>query len=64
MFETPANQKTVTIKLKRRNVIDMMLASTEIQGAAQKAGESGEKWVYLHDVLKEQLEAFDRKQEK
>lgn len=63
MFETPLNQKTVTIKLKRRYVIDLLLACDSIQDAAQKAGESGEKWIYLHDVLEEQLNSFDSKQE-
>ena len=64
MFETPVNQKTVSIKLKRRYVVDLMLACAEIQDAAQKSGESGEKWAYLHDTLKEQLNAFDAKQER
>ena len=43
MFETPANQKTVTIKLKRRNVIDMMLASTENSGVQRRRPERAER---------------------
>lgn len=55
MFETPANQRTVTIKLKRCYVVDLLLLC-----AAQDT-KLGSKWAYLHDLLKEQLDAFDEK---
>ena len=63
MFETPANQKTVTIKLKRGYVIDLLLACLRCAEAAAAGGESGAKWDYLHDELREQLDAFDKKLE-
>ena len=63
MFETPANQRTVTIKLKRRYVADLLLACLRCAEAAKDGGESGTKWDYLHDTLREQLDAFDKKLE-
>lgn len=63
MFETPANQRTVTIKLKRGYVVDMLLACLRCSEAAKDGGESGAKWDYLHDELRAQLDAFDKKLE-
>ena len=53
------NQKTVTIKMKRIELCDLILACTN---AMQNANDGGEKWKKLHDMLKEQLDAFDEKQ--
>lgn len=63
MFETPANQRTVTIKLKRGYVVDLLLACLRCAEAAKEGGERGTKWDYLHDTLREQLDAFDKKLE-
>jgi hypothetical protein len=49
------NQKTVTLKLKRIEVCDLMLACSALS-------EEGEKWIALHDTLKEILKDFDNKQ--
>lgn len=43
MFETPANQRTVTIKLKRGYVVDLLLACLRCSEAAKDGGESGTK---------------------
>ncbi len=58
MFKTPLNQRTVTLKLKRRDVVDLLIACAEC-GAA----EEGSKWALLHDAIKQQLTNFDEKQE-
>lgn len=52
------NQKTMTIKLRRIDVCNLLLACT---CAKSNANDGGEKWQKLHDTLKEQLEAFDEK---
>ena len=62
MFETPLNQKTMTVKLKRIEVCDMLLACTALSIAAKKDGESGQKWDALHEKLKAALDEFDKKQ--
>jgi hypothetical protein len=62
MFETPLNQKTVTCKLKRIEVCDLLIACTAISSAAKKDGETGHKWDNLHDKLKQILDSFDEKQ--
>lgn len=50
------NEMTVTMKLKRIEVCDLLLACT---AAKQRAGDGGKKWEDLHDKLREILEAFD-----
>ena len=50
------NQKTVTLKLKRIDVCDLMLACTAI---AEETGAN--KWNELHDNLLAILDAFDEK---
>lgn len=61
MFETQINEKTVTIKLKHRYVVDLLLACETVGMAALAGHESAEKWDYLHDLIREQLDAFDEK---
>ena len=61
MFETPINEKTVTLKLKRGYVVDLLLATLHCAEAAEQGGESATKWDFLHTVIREQLDAFDRK---
>ena len=62
MFETPLNQKTVTCKLKRIEVCDLLIACTAISSAVKEDGETGQKWDNLHDKLKQILDDFDKKQ--
>lgn len=63
MFKTPLNQRTVTLKLKRRDVVDLLVACAACGESALKGGETCRKWDYLHAVLQQQLIAFDEKQE-
>lgn len=50
------NEKIVTLKLKRIDVCDLLLATTII-----KQDSGAEKWKNLHDKLKVILEDFDKK---
>ena len=52
----PYNQKTVTLKLKRAELCDLLLATTSL-----KHSTNAEKWGTLHDKLKEILDDFDDK---
>lgn len=58
MFETPLNQKTVSLKLKRIELCDLMLACTALDDAT----EDTKKWATLHEKLKAILAEFDKKQ--
>jgi hypothetical protein len=58
MFETPLNLKTVSLKLKRIEVCDLLLACTALSDATDNA----KKWSDLHDKLQEILNEFDKKQ--
>ncbi len=51
------NDKTVTIKLKRREVCRMMMACTIVS----QIRDSSPEWTELHDKIQEQLYAFDQK---
>lgn len=55
-MKTPYNEKTVTLKLKRIDVCNLLLATTALSD-----GENREHWKVLHDKLKEILEEFDDK---
>ena len=55
MFKS-LNEKTVTLKLKRIEVCDLLIATTSL-----KHSSGAEKWSRLHDKLKEILEEFDEK---
>ena len=52
------NKKTMTIKLRRGDVCDLLLACSYV---GKNADGDGEKWKKLHGLLMEQLEAFDAK---
>lgn len=60
MFKTPLNQKTVTVKMKRIDLCDLLIACTALDDATD---ENTTKWAKLHDQLKEILDDFDSKQE-
>ena len=66
------NGKTVNVKIKRHELIDLMMACTELKFAfkedlanakdndAKRIAEGGmRKWENLHEILKQQLNAFD-----
>lgn len=59
MFETPLNERTVTVKIKRIDLCDLMLACTALDCDTD---ENTTKWAKLHDKLKDILVAFDSKQ--
>lgn len=61
MFETPLNQKTVTVRIKRIELCDLLLACTAVSSAAKADGETGKKWDDLHDKLCAILDDFDKK---
>lgn len=50
------NEKTVTLKLKRIDVCNLLLATTALSD-----GENREHWKVLHDKLKQILDEFDEK---
>lgn len=60
MFKTSLNEKTVTVKMKRIDLCNLMLACTALDNATD---ENTTKWATLHDQLKEILDDFDSKQE-
>lgn len=50
------NQKTMTVKLSRIEVCDLLLAC-----AACEAETEAKKWGELHEKILKQLDAFDKK---
>jgi len=57
MHRVPLNMQTITIKLERLKVLDLMLACSLV---AASDG-AGKKWGYLHDELKAAVDAADEK---
>lgn len=57
MHRVPLNMRTITIKLDRLEVLDLMLACSLV---AASDG-AGKKWSYLHDELKAAVDAADEK---
>lgn len=55
-MKTPHNYKTVTLKLDRIDLCNLILATTSL-----KIDTKAEKWGVLHDKLKAILEDFDEK---
>lgn len=53
------NEKTVTVKIKRIQLCDLLLACSVLDKASDKGTK---KWRELHDQLKEILDDFDKKQ--
>lgn len=50
------NEKTVTLKLERRDICNLLIATTLLKHETK-----AEKWGLLHDKLKAILEDFDEK---
>lgn len=48
------NGRTVTLKMTRREVCDLLLICNGMEGA---------KWSKIHDKIREQLDKFDAKME-
>lgn len=55
------NSRIVTVKLSRVELCYLMTATTSIAQMLQQEGHSASKWEALHDNLREQLDAFDKK---
>ena len=53
------NNRTVTLKLKRRELVDLMCACTSMEFSVEEG--HGKKWGALHDRLSEILKDFDTK---
>lgn len=62
MITTPLNQKTVTVKLKRIELCDLLLACTSVSDSLEREGQTAKKWNDLHDKLKVILDEFDKSQ--
>ena len=56
------NEKTVTAKLKRIDLCDLMLACTCVSENLKDAGQPAEKWDALHDKIRAIIDDFDAKQ--
>ena len=52
----PYNQRTITLKLQRIDVCDLLLACTAVETTSE-----AEKWRALHDKLEAILKDFDEK---
>lgn len=59
MFGLPLNEKTVTLKLKRIDVCNLILATNALADDVD-----AEKWKLLHDKLRQILDDFDKRVEK
>ena len=55
------NSKTVTVKISRKELCDILIATTSIANSLKDEGYTARKWESLHDKLKEQLAIFDAK---
>ena len=62
MFDTPLNNRTVTVTMKRIDLCNLMLLCTSAAQRMEAEGQMAQKWLTLHDKLKNALEAFDKKQ--
>ena len=62
-FTEMLNQKTISLKLKRIDVCDLMLACLAVSDAMKQDGQTAEKWDALHDKLEKIINEFDEKQE-
>ena len=60
MFEEMPNSKTVTVKITRFELVELMMACTLIQCDSDTES-SKQYWGGLHDKLEKQLKDFDTK---
>ena len=61
MFETPLNAKTVTLKIRRIDLCDLMMACTAVSTSLDN-GNDKKRWDDLHGRLDAILKEFDKKQ--
>lgn len=57
-MDKPNNSRTVTVKITRRELVDLLIACT---ACSENANDPANKWNKLHDKLREQLALFDLK---
>lgn len=55
------NSKTVTVKMARIDLCDLLIATNSIANMLKAEGHTAHKWEALHDKLREQLDSFDEK---
>ena len=55
------NSRTVTVKMSRSDLCNLLMATTSIAQTLQEEGREASKWGALHDKLREQLDAFDER---
>ena len=55
------NQHTVSIKLTRIELCDLLIATTSTAFQLEREGKNASKWHAVHDKLEAQLEAWDKK---
>lgn len=55
-MEEMSNEMTITLTLSRHDLCNLLLACTNAH-----LDSGAEKWIKLHDELREQLELFDAK---
>lgn len=55
------NEKTMSVKLRRHDVIRLMLSCTNLAFDETLSENARGMWKELHDKLKAQLEEFDEK---
>lgn len=58
---TMPNQRSVNVKITRRELCDLILACDMIVHYRKMHGGTGEKWKSIHDKLAKQRDAFDAK---
>lgn len=58
MFETMLNAKTVTVKMRRIDLCDLLMACTALDTATEA---DNTKWAKLHDKLEEVLKILTRR---
>lgn len=61
MFETPLNAKTVTLKIRRIDLCDLMMACTAVSTSLDNENDK-KRWDDLHGRLDAILKEFDKKQ--
>lgn len=60
-MKTMPNQRTVNVKITRRELCDLILACNLIEQNSKMHGGTGAKWKALHDKLAKQRDVFDEK---
>lgn len=64
MFATPANQRTVTIKVTRWQALKMAMLATMMASAPHQFESSKAEWTAIHDRITDSVRELDQKIEK